>query len=275
MMGYIVKFTSPGPTPSYCNSLVFDNGAQVGIGTVVPAQSNLVTNGSVALLNITSSSVGAGIPEVEISNTSGSGVALMVGNTSTTNNYNGIEGGTLGTNSGVFGLHTTNTGTGRGGAFVTNSSAANAYGVYAQMPVGSVGWAGYFSGDAIATGAFFNGSDIKLKSNILPIANAIDKLKQIKGVSYDYKPELVEKFGLSNKRSIGVLAQDIEAVFPELIKESQFSSKLAPKMGEPSTNIETIDVKTVNYTGLIPVLIEAIKEQQKQIETLQQQLQKR
>jgi hypothetical protein len=56
----------------------------------------------------------------------------------------------------------------------------------------------------------------------------------------------------NKKQKIGVLAQDIEKVFPELVSESN-------------------GVKSVNYQGLVPVLINALKEQQKEIEILKKQ----
>ena len=56
----------------------------------------------------------------------------------------------------------------------------------------------------------------------------------------------------NHKKKIGLLAQDIEKVFPELVTE-------------------TNDIKSVNYQGLVPVLINAMKEQQEEIERLKKQ----
>ena len=56
----------------------------------------------------------------------------------------------------------------------------------------------------------------------------------------------------AEKQKIGLLAQDIEKVFPELVSESH-------------------GVKSVNYQGLVPVLINALKEQQNEIDILKQQ----
>ena len=56
----------------------------------------------------------------------------------------------------------------------------------------------------------------------------------------------------NHKKKIGLLAQDIEKVFPELVSEMN-------------------DIKSVNYQGLVPVLINAIKEQQHEIERLKKQ----
>ena len=79
-------------------------------------------------------------------------------------------------------------------------------------------------------------SDKRLKSNIISLGSTLAKLLQIDGKSYTMKKDE------NKKQKIGVLAQDIEKVFPELVSESN-------------------GVKSVNYQGLVPVLINALKEQ--------------
>lgn len=88
-------------------------------------------------------------------------------------------------------------------------------------------------------------SDITLKENIHSIEDPLGKVMQINGVGFRWKD--------TKEDAIGVIAQDIEEVIPEIVK----------------TNDHT---KTVNYNGLIGVLIEAIKEQQRQIEELRTQI---
>jgi hypothetical protein len=102
---------------------------------------------------------------------------------------------------------------------------------------------GTFSG--IVTAIDFNSaSDINLKTNIHQIENSLDKVLQIRGVNFDWKE--------TNKASAGVIAQEVEKVLPELVNDGEN--------------------KTVNYNGLIGVLIEAIKDQQKQIEELKNKI---
>ena len=88
-------------------------------------------------------------------------------------------------------------------------------------------------------------SDIKLKENIHSIDNPLDKVMQINGVGFRWKD--------TKEDAIGVIAQDIEEVIPELVKNNDHT-------------------KTVNYNGLVGVLIEAVKEQQRQILELKAQL---
>ncbi len=103
-----------------------------------------------------------------------------------------------------------------------------------------------FNGDATLAGNLSVNSDARLKANIISLGSTLTKLLQIDGKSYTMKKDE------NNKQKIGVLAQDIEKVFPELVSESN-------------------GIKSVNYQGLVPVLINALKEQQSEIEILKQQ----
>ena len=102
-----------------------------------------------------------------------------------------------------------------------------------------------YNGDATLAGDLTINSDARLKSNIVSLGSTLAKLMQIDGKSYTMK---------SNDREskIGLLAQEILEVFPELVKAGEDKN-------------ETL---SVNYQGLIPVLINAIKEQQNQIKII-------
>jgi len=113
-------------------------------------------------------------------------------------------------------------------------------------------------------------SDERLKENIKPIENAVDKIKQLKGVTFDWN-EKSEELGFepsTKTNDVGVIAQDVEAVFPQLVHLAPFDigsdeeGKATSKTGE--------DYKTVNYARLTAVLIEAVKEQQQQIDELKE-----
>ena len=104
-----------------------------------------------------------------------------------------------------------------------------------------------FNGDATLAGNLNINSDARLKSNIISLGSTLSKLLQIDGKSYTMKKDE------SEKQKIGLLAQDIEKVFPELVSESH-------------------GVKSVNYQGLVPVLINALKEQEERIKRLEELL---
>jgi hypothetical protein len=109
------------------------------------------------------------------------------------------------------------------------------------------------TGAITATGditAFYT-SDRNLKQNIVNIENSLDKVSKLNGVYYNWTKEALEKHKhLVDEKEVGVIAQDVEAVLPELVA------------------IREDGTKAVRYERLCAVLIESIKELKKQIEQL-------
>lgn len=163
-------------------------------------------------------------------------------------------------------------GTNLNGAGVRGVSYNNAVAVLGYDATG-LGWAGYFDGDVncVAPFAYYNISDARLKQNVKLIANPISRLMQIGGYEYDFNTDAYGKFISRNEHKLGVMAQEVEAVFPELVKNKHLSPTGAGTRGSDN-DTETLPVKAVNYDGLIPVLIEAVKEQQRQIEAQQKEI---
>lgn len=170
-------------------------------------------------------------------------------------------------NYGVHGVATGGHGNYGGYFEATSSALQSAIGVYASFS-GS-GWAGYFGGSTYSTGTY-QGSDRKLKSDIKPLTNALDKINQLKPSTYNYKTDEYAFMNLPQGTQTGLIAQELELVFPELVKEvKEFNH-----FDETGKVIATTpSFKSVNYTGLIPVLIGAIQEQQQQINELKALLQ--
>ncbi|MBQ4820605.1 tail fiber domain-containing protein [Aquimarina sp. MMG016] len=104
------------------------------------------------------------------------------------------------------------------------------------------------NGDLNYTGNLTNISDRRYKKNIQPLNNSLEKIVQTEGVQYEMRKDEFAEINFADGTQYGVIAQEIEKIFPNLV----------------TTNKEGF--KSVNYTGLIPVLVEAIKEQQKLIE---------
>jgi len=114
------------------------------------------------------------------------------------------------------------------------------------------------NGDVTVAGDLLVNSDERLKQEIQPLENALDKLSGIQGKTYTWK----EGSHRDQGPQIGLLAQEVEQQLPELV----------------STNPGT-DIKSVNYNGFVPVLINAVDElkdlakgQQEEISLLRQQL---
>ncbi|MCF8226097.1 MAG: tail fiber domain-containing protein [Bacteroidales bacterium] len=138
------------------------------------------------------------------------------------------------------------------------------------------------SGDALAYGGIWQNSDIDLKQNINRIESSLEKLLAIRGVTYEYNSEYeklvsfedfdsqnstyVDSSGVVQSQSVedisnpisknkyGVIAQEVMEQFPDLVHKGSNG------------------YYAVNYNGLIPILIEAIKEQQTIIDNIQNEL---
>jgi hypothetical protein len=109
-------------------------------------------------------------------------------------------------------------------------------------------------------------SDIRLKENIELIDNAVDKVLKLRGVTYNNNG-LAKAFGFNEEgRFVGVLAQDVKEVLPEAIRIAPFDADGDGK------SVSGNDYMTVQYEKMVALLIEAIKEQQSQINELNEKL---
>ena len=112
------------------------------------------------------------------------------------------------------------------------------------------------SGNFTATGnvtAYY--SDDRLKTRLGNIENAVDKVCSLTGFYYEAN-ETAQQLGYTAKREVGVSAQDVEKVLPEIVVAAPIDEQY----------------KTVQYERLVPLLVEAIKEQQEQIKNQQEQI---
>ena len=129
-------------------------------------------------------------------------------------------------------------------------------------PVDTVAdWAGYFLGDILASN-YFVPSDMKLKNNIQPLSSALDKIMQLEPRSYSYKTGEYSTMHLAQGTQMGFIAEDLEKVFPNLVKEGQSPAVRNAATGEITPGIT---YKSVNYVALIPVLVSALQEQEQQV----------
>ncbi|NHZ85241.1 MAG: hypothetical protein GWP19_05100 [Planctomycetia bacterium] len=116
----------------------------------------------------------------------------------------------------------------------------------------------YVHGDIKNSGGVLHTSDQRFKTDIKPIDNSLEKLKNIRGIYYNWNREQYPERDFNINKQIGVIAQEVEKEFPELV------------------DTDNDGYKSVNYSKLTPILIEAIKElhqivdnQQKRIEELE------
>ena len=158
------------------------------------------------------------------------------------------------------------------------------YGIYAQGPNSSYkGYAGYFNGDVYTTGSYKTSSDARLKKDVNNLTSALGIINQLSPKTYHYKIEEFPNLHFPKELQYGFLAQDLEKVLPSLVTEgrhkvfvndlSNTTSKFNDGKATKVTGKEIdMTLKEVNYQGLIPVLTEAIKEQQAIINTQQSKI---
>jgi hypothetical protein len=105
-------------------------------------------------------------------------------------------------------------------------------------------------------------SDARLKGDIQTITNALAKVKSITGITYIHN-DLAKSFGYTDEnRFAGVLAQEIEAVLPEVVVPAPFD------VADDGTSKSGENYKTVKYDKIVSLLIEAIKELSSQVESM-------
>jgi hypothetical protein len=145
------------------------------------------------------------------------------------------------------------------------------YGVYATATGSTVNWAGYFAGD-VQAGNTYLPSDAQLKSLIEADADEVasDVLQGLHPRAYVYNTDAYPSMHLPTGQQYGLLAQEVEAVLPGLVKESVHPAQVDH---EGNVVAEAVSFKSVNYVGLIPYLIAGHQAQQREVEALRASLQ--
>lgn len=169
-----------------------------------------------------------------------------------------------------------------GFASIQNCAAASGFsntaiGVYGQASTPAActnkGWAVYADGRTFTPSGVWTASDEKLKTNVHQLSNALDMVNRLQPRVYEFKNDArYAHSSLPRGTQIGFLAGELESVIPEAVTEAPLF--LHNRTGEDSKmeQMETETIKAVNYTMLIPVLTQAIKDQQQQIAELERKL---
>ena len=189
--------------------------------------------------------VGAGITygKLSLSNSiTNTDIATGAGISVSKLSANTISGITLGNNLATLTFGTYLTGTSYNGSTATtigiNASTSGNSNIVARDGSGN------FSAGTITCTDLNSTSDINLKENVQTVNNALETISALRGVSFDWKE--------TGRSSYGVIAQELEEVLPELVN--------------------TGEVKSVNYNGIIGVLIEAVKELSAEVEGLKKKV---
>jgi hypothetical protein len=213
--------------------------------------------------SLSPSGVGA---QAQGGNTGVNGIGGNFGITGQTTNSTGSSAGVLGSTAsssgmavegvansptgavyGVYGIAMSPSGTGVYGQ--ATSATGTTFGVYgiAMSPTGygvySLGNA-HVEGNLSYSGTLTQSSSRRWKTNIAPMTGALAKVQQLQGVTYDWRA--------SGRHDIGLIAEDVHRVVPEVVAMEE----------------NGVDAKGVDYARLTSLLIEAVKEQQKEIDAL-------
>jgi len=172
--------------------------------------------------------------------------------------------GSAGTHRGVWGNASLG-GTSNYGLTGGASDGTTNYGVYGGAAGGTTNYAVYASGNLAYTGTLINLSDIMFKQNINSFS-ALNKISQLEPRVFSYTSDSrYTHMNLPSGNHYGLIAQELETVFPELVSENIHPS-LEESKGEAGG--EEIHYKGVNYMELVPILVQAVKEQQELINQL-------
>ncbi len=106
----------------------------------------------------------------------------------------------------------------------------------------------YVNGNGQCTGNWYVTSDRNYKKDITELSGTLNDIQKLRGVHYSFKAEEYPEMNFDKGMNLGLIAQEVEEIFPELVITSDQG------------------YKAVNYNGLVPVLIEGVKEQQNLIE---------
>jgi hypothetical protein len=219
-------------------------------------QASAVASGVITLPAVTATLVGRNTTDTLTNKTIAAGSNTITGLTNASLINSTISGVSLGSNLNTlsFGSYLTSTGSYNGSAARTVSVAGTsvntgntlvARDISGDFTAGTITVTNLTASQTITAQDFNSTSDNRVKENIKTVENSLEIVKSLRGVSFDWKE--------TGKSSYGVIAQELQEVLPELVKNGE--------------------VKSVNYNGLIGVLIEGMKSQQEQINRLEQKIQ--
>jgi hypothetical protein len=180
--------------------------------------------------------------------TTGGGATFNIA--SAANGYKTLESTTSGTGSAIWGWHTATSGSGIGVEGTTASTI--------------VGWAGFFSGDVGCTGSYL-GSDKRWKKNIKNLSEdqVLDKIMKLRPTKYEWEAEKYPGMSFNpEKTSYGFIAQEMDEIFPDLVENNKYIPDPTQAHENRAKSKNVTGFYMVDYVGMIPVLTQAIQEQQ-------------
>jgi hypothetical protein len=220
-------------TASGTLTLPAETGTLISTASVGVVTTGNILNGTITNTDISAS---AAIAVSKLASSTISGVTLG-------NNLNALSFGSYLVSDGAYNGSTART------VSIAATTANTANTLVVRSPSGDFDAgtinASYLNATFTVTAADFNStSDLDLKTNVNTVGNALETVNSLRGVSFDWKS--------NGKKSYGVIAQELEAILPDLVTTQQN--------------------KSVNYNGLVGVLIQAVKELSAEVEELKKKV---
>jgi hypothetical protein len=145
------------------------------------------------------------------------------------------------------------------------------YGLFGTASGGGTNYGVYCSGNGAYTGSWTKVSDARTKKNVQDYAGALTKVMALSVKKYDFKRDEYPTMNLKSGTEVGVIAQDVEKVLPELVQDVAAPTPADPSKKDAPASAPVM-LKGVDYVGLVPILLQAIKEQQAQIDALKKKI---
>ena len=295
-----IAFATNSGAAAAVEAMRIDPSANVGIGTSIPgAKFQVIGSTTVAGYSNVAAAFGSGVTsELYVGSQNGNApfVAagganpllfqtngaervridasgnLMVGTTSAAGRFTSLGGsvsGVYATSSGNHALYADGLTTGFYGVYgaSTNTSYGAVIGYHNSYNVfGILGYAGYglFTNASISVNGTVYTSDARLKENVAPITNSLQKIAALNPVSFDWKAQSSR----GPASDFGLIAQEVEQVIPECVFETATPRRTPEMTHAPTLEEELGSYKGVDYSRFIPFLIAAVKELSAENDTL-------
>ena len=233
---YITKFTS---SSAVGNSVIYDNGTNLGIGTTSPG----------GKIHIAGDGGSSDLIRLQHIGTGGNGyfdISATSTRASLNANYSSTAIPMVFSTGAAERMRITSTGNVGIGTTIPS----------VQLELSTDG------AKKLTTTTWQTGSDIRIKKNIVPYTKGLSEILQLEPIEYELNGKANT---IDGAKGVGLIAQEVQEVLPQAVSFAPFDREWN---GEEYVSKSGEDYLTVQYEKVVPLLVEAIKEQQKQIDTL-------